>query len=92
LEVLILTAQLRAYAVGAAFSVRDVADENRWRPTDIYWSDVYYGPARPKPAPKSGWRTRGRRAATSAVNRRVDPSRIRTPEQQRAAGQRVCNG
>ena len=85
-------AQVRAYAVGAAFSVRDVADDWRWRPTDIYWSDVYYGPARPQPqSDNRPRRSRARRPAATAVRTTVDPSRIRTPEQQRAAGRRVCN-
>ena len=84
-------APLRAYAVGAAFSVRDVADENRWRPTDIYWSDVYYGPARPQPqSDNRPRRSRGRRPV-AAVSRTVDPSRIRTPEQRRAAALRAIN-
>jgi hypothetical protein len=92
LEVLILTA-LRAYAVGAAFSVRDVADEWAWRPTDHTWTDVEYRRPRARTQPTSdNQRTRPRRRAASAVSRRVDPSRIRTPEQRRAAGLRVCNG
>lgn len=78
----------RAYAVGAAFSVRDVADSYRWRPTDRYWTDVYYGPARPVPA--SNNRPQRTRSAPAPISRRVDPSRIRTPAQQKAAGQRVC--
>lgn len=84
------THALRAYAVGAAFSVRDVADELRWRPTDAQWTDVYYGPARPQPTSDNRPRNRARRAS-SPVRRTVDPSRIRTPEQRRAAARRVAN-
>jgi hypothetical protein len=87
LEVLIL----HAYAVGAAFSVRDAdgSDDYAWRPTDIYWTDVEYRRPRPQPAPKSDWRARGRRASAVAVRR--DASRIRTPDQIRAAGRRNCS-
>lgn len=82
-------APLRAYAVGAAFSTRDVADELRWRPTDAQWTDVYYGPARPVPTTDN--RPRNGRRAAAPVHRTVDPSRIRTPEQRRAAARRVAN-
>lgn len=83
-------AALRAYAVGAAFSVRDVADQFRWRPTDRYWTDVEY--RRPYSAPAQPASNNGRaRRAASTVSTRVDPTRVRTPEQRRAAGQRVCN-
>lgn len=72
---------LRAYAVGAAFSTRDAdgTDDFAWRPTDRYWSDVEY--RRPRPRPQ-------RRTRTATVTRRIDPSRIRTPEQIHAAGLR----
>lgn len=77
-------APLRAYAVGAAFSVRDVADELRWRPTDAQWTDVYYGPARPQPTSDNRPRRRQRPPRSGAVSRRIDPARVRTPEQMRA--------
>jgi hypothetical protein len=89
------TRALRAYAVGAAFSTRDVADEFAWRPTDPQWTDVEYRRVRPPVQPKSDWQTRGRRAAarrrSGPVATVVDPSRIRTPEQQRAVARRVAN-
>jgi len=83
-----LATALRAYAVGARFSVNDVADEWAWRPTDANWTDVEYRRARPPAEPRSDWQTRGRRNAarrrSGPVRTTVDPSRIRTPEQQRA--------
>lgn len=81
----------RAYAVGAAFSVRDVVDTWQWRPTDRFWTDVEY--REPKPPEPKPPRQRAQRArlAASAVVRRVDPSKIRTPQEQRTAGRRVCN-
>lgn len=85
-EVLILTTRtVRAYAVGAAFSIRDVddTDEFAWRPTDRYWIDVEYRRPRPRPV---------RQRRTSACSTRVDPSRVRTPDQIRTAGRRVCDG
>lgn len=81
----------RAYAVGAAFSVRDVADEWAWRPTDIYWTDVEYRRPRTRTQQPTSDNRRTARRGPSPVRRTVDPSRIRTPEQQRAAGLRVCN-
>lgn len=70
-------ATLRAYAVGAAFSSRDAdgTDDFAWRPTDRYWTDVTYRRPRPR---------RTRPHATSAVGRRIDPTRIRTLDQQKA--------
>lgn len=77
------TRTVRAYAVGAAFSTRDVdgTAEFDWRPTDRNWTDVEY--RRPRPRKQ---RTR----STTTVSRRIDPSAVRTPDQIKAAGRRVC--
>lgn len=82
----------RAYAVGAAFSVHDVEDQWAWRPTDIHWTDVTYRRARPRTAQPTSdnRRPRQRQRTASPVQTRVDPSRIRTPQQQKVAGRRVC--
>lgn len=85
LEVPILTTRtVRAYAVGAAFSTRDAdgTDDFQWRPTDRSWTDVEYRRPRPKPQ---------RKRRTSACGTRVDPSRVRTPDQIKAAGRRACS-
>jgi hypothetical protein len=82
LEVLILSAP-RAYAVGRRFGVSDAdgSDDFAWRPTDIYWTDVEY--RRPRAAVRrDGNGNRRRRPA--AVTTRVDPSRVRTRDQQQA--------
>lgn len=76
------TRTLRAYAVGAAFSVRDVEDQFRWYPTDIYWTDVEYRRARP--AYRTDSNGNRKRRAAAPVRTRIDPSRIRTPEQRKA--------
>lgn len=81
------TRTLRAYAVGAAFSVRDVPDDWQWRPTDIWWTDVEYRRPRTAPEPRSNNRPR---RAPAPVRTRIDPSRIRTPAQQKAVGRTVC--
>lgn len=72
------TRTVRAYAVGAAFSTRDAdgSDDYAWRPTDRFWTDVEY--RRPRPRPQR------RRPTASAVRTRVDPSRVRTRDQQKA--------
>jgi hypothetical protein len=87
MEVLILahTIAPRAYAVGAKFSVADVADQFAWRPTDRYWTDVEYRTPRSRVQPASDNRPR-RRRAPSPVSSRIDPSRIRTPEQRKSVG------
>lgn len=81
-------AALRAYAVGSRFSSRDAdgTDDYGWRPTDRYWTDVEYRRPRPKQPRGSGTRRR----TASAVTTRIDPSRIRTPEQRRAVAQRLA--
>lgn len=81
----------RAYAVGAAFSVRDVADEWAWRPTDIHWTDVTYRRPRTPAQPTSDNGRSRQPRSPSPVRTKIDPSKIRTPEEQRAAGKRVCN-
>lgn len=77
-------ATLRAYAVGAAFSTRDSdgTDDFAWRPTDYYWTDVEY--RRPRPPQRDTQRAQRRRVAASAVRSRIDPTKIRTLDQQRA--------
>jgi len=82
LEVLILTAP-RSYAVGAAFSSRDAdgSDDFAWRPTDIYWTDVEY--RRPRPPRPTRPRRTTRRTAFPVASR-VDPSVVRTRDQQKA--------
>ena len=74
---------LRAYAVGRAFSSRDAdgSDDYAWRRVDFATDDYTY--RRPAPPRQRTGRTRQRRA-TSAVTSRVDPTRIRTRDQQRA--------
>lgn len=82
---------MRAYAVGAAFSVKDVEDQFAWRRVGFAGDDYNYRRATPRPQPTSDNGRRARRTV-APVTRKIDPSRIRTPEQRRAAALRVVNG
>lgn len=82
---------LRAYAVGRAFSSRDAdgSDDFAWRRVDFASDEYTY--RRPAPPRQRTDRPRRQsRRATSAVTSRVDPTKIRTPEQRKAAGRAVC--
>lgn len=84
LEVLILdTRVIRAYAVGSAFSSRDADGSNdfAWRQVAFNSDDYTY--RRPAPPHRRTGRTQ-RRRATSVVSTHVDPTKIRTLDQQRA--------
>lgn len=83
-----MATQLRAYAVGAAFSVKDVEDQFAWRRVSFTDPDYTYRRATPRPQSTGNGR---RRRPPAAVSRRVDPSQIRTPEQRRAAALRAIN-
>jgi hypothetical protein len=81
--VLILTTP-RAYAVGAAFSSRDAdgSDDFAWRRMDFASDEYTY--RRPTPRVQRPARPRRATRRTTAVTSRVDPTRVRTREQQKA--------
>lgn len=78
------TRAVRAYAVGSAFSSRDADGTNdfAWRPVDFASDDyTYRRPAPPRESTRKGQR---RRVKASAVRSRIDPTKIRTRDQQKA--------
>jgi len=76
---------VRTYAVGAAFSNRDVEDQFRWLPVEpCDWTNVEYRRKKPPRQTVSRQAAALRRRRASGVTSRVDPSRVRTPEQQKA--------
>lgn len=83
LEVLIL-ATLRAYAVGTAFSSRDAdgTSDFEWRRVGFVGDDYTY--RRPAPPRESTRRGQRRRVKAAAVSSRIDPTKIRTRDQQKA--------
>lgn len=78
------TRAVRAYAVGSTFSSRDADGTNdfAWRRVDFASDDYTY--RRPRPPRPDTQRSQQRRVRASSVRSRIDPTKIRTLDQQRA--------
>ena len=79
---------LRAYAVGRAFSSRDAdgTDDFAWRQVGFNSDEYTY--RRPAPPRQRPQRAR-QRTASAPVDRRIDPTKIRTREQQKAVARAI---